>query len=311
MSKTMENTTEVPPKKKLIRKPTPISPNTEVPPRKKLIRKPTSISPNVDLLEYISTSSRNHNEEWLHILKANNINPRSSSIILKTEDIKKCRTTWKGKSNQFEPRLLAKIDCLEDVPDIFQFYGLNIISNTNSSYLLTHESVYESLNYDDTAEVQLISRNTDSLVLGIGQSESSVIDNLRYCGLFESNVYLNEPIKYGPLLSGRHRCSFETHLQKEPIHIQGVQYETDGCYESENKILLIEGKSKLAKSFNLRQLYFPYRTIYDKKGKKEIIPIFIATDTKSKIFHIWKFTFEDPLVMSSIKCLAYNKYKFV
>jgi hypothetical protein len=258
-------------------------------------------------------STRNHNEEWLHIFEANNINPLTlSQIIIKSKDIKNCRSTWKGKSNQFEPRLLTKIDSLDDIPDIFKFYGLNIISITNDSYLLTRGTVYESLNYDETVEVQLIRRNVGSLVLGIGQSESSVIDNLRYCGVFESSTYLNEPIKFGQLLSGRHRCSFETRLQNEAITIRGVQYETDGCYESENKILLIEGKSKPLKSFNVRQLYFPYRTIYDHvKGKKEIIPIFIATDTKTKIFDIWKFAFEDPLVMSSIKCVAYNKYKFV
>lgn len=253
----------------------------------------------------------NHNKEWLHILETNGIDPSTRLIIIKTEDIKRCKNTWKGKSNQFEPRLLAKIDCLDDIPDVFKFYGLNIISITNSSYLLTHENIYEFLNYDDSKEVKLVERNIDSLVLSIGESESSVIDNLRYSGVFESEPYLNEPIKFGQLLSGRHRCAFETQLQSEMITIKGVQYETDGCYESENKILLIEGKSNTLKSFNVRQLYFPYRVLYEcTKDKKEIIPIFITTDKKTGIFHIWKFIFENPLVMSSIKCVSYNKFKF-
>lgn len=258
-------------------------------------------------------STKNHNEEWLHIIEVNNIDPSTvSQIIITSKDIKESRDTWKGKANQFEPRLLTKIDCLADVPDILKFYGLNIIPITNGSYLLTRESIYESLKYDDSVEVQSIHRNTRSLLLSIGQSESSVIDNLRYSGVFESDVYLNERIEFGSLLSGRHRCSFETQLQNEKISIKGVQYETDGCYESENKILLIEGKSKLCESFNIRQLYFPYRTIYDKtQNKKEIIPIFIATDMKTNIVHIWKFMFENPLVMSSIKCVAYNKYNFI
>lgn len=262
--------------------------------------------------KYINTGiTRNHNQEWLHILTSCCQDAVYPTIIT-TKRIKECRLTWQGKSNQFEPRLLAKMDSLDDKPDVFTFYGINLISCTNSSYLLTHANIYESLEYPDHTPVTPICRNVDSLMLRFGDSESSFIDNLRYCGLFESETYLNEPIKYGPLLGGRHRCSFNTHLQEEAITIKGVQFETDCCYESNNKILLIEAKSMTVKNFNVRQLYFPYRTTYDEiKGKKEIISLFITKDKKTGIFHIWNFIFENPLVMSSIKCVAYNKYKFV
>lgn len=42
---------------------------------------------------------------------------------------------------------------------------------------------------------------------------------------------------------------------------------------------------------------------------KEIISLFINID-KNKIINIWKFVFVDPLVMTSIKCIGYNKYSF-
>jgi len=260
---------------------------------------------------YVNTGiTRNHNQEWSHILTT--CNPDGVyPMIITTKQMRKCRDTWTGKSSQFEPRLLSKIDSAEDKPDVFLFYKINIISCTNSSYLLTHANIYESLEYNEHLAVTPICRNSDSLILGIGDSESSFIDNLRYSGLFESEFYLNEPIKYGPLLSGRHRCSFDTHLEEESINVQGVQFETDGCYESNNKILLIEAKNMTVNSFNVRQLYFPYRTIYDKKGNKEIVSLFITKEKKTGIFHIWNFIFENPLVMSSIKCVAYNKYKFV
>ena len=262
--------------------------------------------------KYINTGiNRNHNQEWLHILTTC-CTELMFPVIITTKQIKECRSTWKGAHTQFEPRLLAKIDSLEDKPDIFAFYGINILSYTNSSYLLTHANIYELLEYNDNSIVTPIYRNSDSLILGVGDSESSFIDNLRYCGLFECEAYLNEPIKYGPLLSGRHRCSFDTCLNEYSVTIRGVQFETDGCYESEHKILLIEAKSMIVNSFNVRQLYFPYRKIYEQtKGKKEIITIFIAKDKKTGIFHIWNFIFENVLVMSSIKCTAYNTYKFV
>jgi len=261
---------------------------------------------------YINTGiTRNRNQEWLHILNTccpDAVYPK----IITTKQIKNCRLTWSGKPNQFEPRLLAKMDNLEKKPDVFRFYGISIISYTNSSYLLTQANIYETLEYNKNVDVNPIYRKKDSVILAIGDSESSFIDNLRYCGVFESETYLNEPIKYGPLLSGRHRCSFNTKIQNTNITTQGVQFETDGCYESDNKILLIEAKSMTVNNFNIRQLYFPYRTIYEQtKGKKEIISLFITKDKKTEIFHIWNFIFENALVMSSIKCVAYNKYKFV
>lgn len=264
----------------------------------------------LDILQ--SASTKNSNQEWKHIL--NTLLPQNPTFprTITTQQIKECRRTWQGKDHQFEPRLLAKMDSLEDRPEIFRVYGIHILSSTNSSYILTHANIYELLEYNDNCEVTRIERNRDSCILGFGDSESSFLDNLRYSGLFERETYLNEPIQYGPLLTGRHRCSFDTHLQEESISIQGVQFETDGCYESKNKILLIEAKSMTVHSFNVRQLYFPYRTLYERtKGKKEIISIFITKDKKTGIFHIWKFIFEHPFVMSSIQCIAYNQYKFV
>ena len=155
-----------------------------------------------------------------------------------------------------------------------------------------------------------IKKNTSSLILQIGQSESSGIDNLRYSGLFEQSTYLNEPIIYGNILNGRHRCSFVTKLDSKEVSICGAQYETDACYESANKVLLIEAKTGLNKSFNIRQLYYPFRAIYDNiLNKKEIIILYINTDL-ANITHIWKFIFEDPLRMTSIRCIQYNKYTF-
>jgi hypothetical protein len=149
-------------------------------------------------------------------------------------------------------------------------------------------------------------------LLKLGNSESTLLDNLKYSGVFERENYLNEQILFGSLLSGRHRCSFKTKLGNTEITIKGSQYETDACYESKNKILLIECKNKLQlNSFNIRQIYYPYRSIYDLiNNKKEIIPLIINKD-KNDFIHIWKFKFDNSLEMSSIKNIDYKKYKLI
>ena len=257
----------------------------------------------------IKEDNYKNNQIWKHIFQEIKYNG-NSDIKITADQIKNCGKTWKGKNNQFEPRLLCKQDSETDKPQIFKDYNINIISIKNGEYLLTKNSIYFNLTYPKTKLIE-IKKNDNSLLLNIGNSESSLIDNLRYSGLFEKKQYLDENIIFGPLLNGRHRCSFGTTIGNKTIEICGSQYETDACYESQNKILLIECKTiNLIESFNIRQLYYPYRTIYDKlKGKKEIITLFINKDNKDKI-HIWKFIFDNPLEMTSIKNTIYNVYIF-
>ena len=254
-------------------------------------------------------SNLKNNNVWKHIFKEIKYDGKSD-IIVTANQIKGCKKTWTETNNQFEPRLLCKQDSNTDRPEIFKENGLCIIAVKNGEYLLTKNSIYYDLVYPKTKIIE-INKNDDSVLLNIGNSETSLIDNLRYSGLFEKKQYLGEPILYGSLLNGRHRCTFETKIGNKTISICGAQFETDACYESKNKILLIEGKSvNDVKSFNIRQLYYPYRTIYDVvKDKKEIISLFINRDKKG-IIHIWKFQFENPLVMTSIKSIGYNAYEF-
>lgn len=248
-------------------------------------------------------------DEWECILKFINYDG-TDDVLVTAEQIKEAGKVNKHIKSQFEPRLLCKQDTEDGRPKIFKKYGLYIIAVKNGTYLLTKTNIYSSNNYDKLTLIEEIEKNTNSLLLSIGNSETSLLDNLRYSGLFESKTYLGEEILFGPLLNGRHRCSFETIIGEKNINIEGVQYETDACYESEKKVLLIECKSIPSTSFNIRQLYFPYRSIYDMVGdKKEIISLFITKDKKN-IIHIWKYIFENPLVMTSIKCIGYNKYKF-
>ncbi len=261
----------------------------------------------LSIIPQISTNIKD--QLWEHFFSHINYDGLTEKIIT-AEQIKMSGKTWKGKATQFEPRLLCKQDTADERPQIFKDNNLCIISIKNGSYLLTKNSIYCSLDYP-IMKTTLIKKDIGSKLLNIGNSECSLIDNLRYSGLFETDKYLNEPILFGPLLNGRHRCSFKTKIGNKEVDICGSQYETDSCYESKNKILLIEGKGQHnLSSFNIRQLYYPYRTIYDElDGSKEIICLFINKDKDNSI-HIWKFEFTNPLEMTSIKNIGYDKYKF-
>jgi hypothetical protein len=261
------------------------------------------------------------NDEWTHILHTVGYDfTQYKDRTLTSTQIKDAKRTFRGtQKSQFEPRLLCKQDTREKRPDILQKHGIYCLSIRNGTYLLTHTDIYHTLDFQEKPEPTRISKNTDSIVLAMGNSETSMLDNLRYSGVFESPEYLGEPIRYGPLLSGRHRCSFRMLVgdtnskKKKRLEINGCQFETDSCYESDHRILVIEAKSGTNQSFNLRQLYFPYRNIYDhnqtSKSTKEILPIYVQIDPHQTI-HIWKYTFDNPIEMTSIRCVSYRTYRF-
>jgi hypothetical protein len=61
-------------------------------------------------------------------------------------------------------------------------------------------------------------------------------------------------------------------------------------------------------SFNIRQLYFPFREILKVASKKEIISLFIH-DYKG-VIHVWKYSFADYNQFDSIRLDGHYMYKF-
>jgi len=245
---------------------------------------------------------------WTHILACIGYTGEGEMTIT-ADRIKACKETWKGAKNQFEPRLLTYQTSANARPEIFKRYNISILPIQNGTYILTKAVIYKSLDYTPT-EIVPIRRDTSSLILTMGDSETSLIDNLRYSGVFERPELLGEPITHGPLLNGRHRCSLSMDLGASRINVEGVQYETDACYESEHKVLVIEGKSSKhdIDSFNIRQLYFPYREISKTATTKEVLCAFLHM--YKHVVHIWKYSFRDPNRMDSIQLDGHFMYAF-
>lgn len=251
-----------------------------------------------------------HNKEWEHILSTINFDSEKKIQYIEANDIKNAKSSWeKDEKCQFEPRLLCKIDEEKNRPEIFKKNNINIISIKNGVYALIKENIYIPLSIPDDKLCfgeKKMEKNKNSLILDIGNSETSMLDNMLYNGTLKEII--GEEIKFGPLLGGRHRCSFTTQLGNEILNIEGSQYETDGCYETENYICIVEAKSIECKNFNIRQLYYPFREIYKKIGDtKQIIALFIYKDKKKKI-HIHKFKWNNFKIMLDISCIGYYKY---
>ena len=248
-------------------------------------------------------------EPWEHIFNTLNYNG-SEDFIITAEQIKKCGKTWKGVATQFEPRLLCYQTSANTRPSLFKNLGLCIISIENGTYLITKNNLYMPLSYEKMNPI-VIQCDKSSLILNLSSGEKAMIDTMYYSKVFEREEFLGEKITHGPLLGGRHRITTKMNLGGKDIDIESVQYETDSCFESANKILLIEAKAenKQYDSFNIRQLYFPFVAIKQLVGdKKNIISVFIHL--YKNIIYIWKYTFTDITKIDSIILTGYYTYRF-
>ena len=250
--------------------------------------------------------SNKNDSIWEHIIKLYEIDLSSNNTCtITSEQIKDARASYKCHTSQFEPRLLCKMDTNESRPSIFKKYNRYIIPIEFKKWLIIKNNIYINLECYKTCP-NIIINKCDSLILKLGNSEMSMLDKLLYNNIFDNII--GEKVEYGPLLGGRHRCSFETNIDEQTLYIKSCQYETDAVYETENNICIVEAKNIEVNNFNIRQLYFPFRPIYDiNNNKKNIIALFIYKD-KSNIIHIFKYKWNNYKKILDIKNIGYYTY---
>jgi hypothetical protein len=270
-----------------------------------------NVIPLVYITKYKSTCP------WTFILYANNqqlLNDLKINkyILISAKDIKCILKKYNGKNNkQNEPRLLCYQISSKRRPDIFRRLHLYILPVSNGNYIIQYENIYEYLNYSINSNIIELPLNNGSDLLKFGDSESNRLNFAYYSSIF-SNI-IGEKIMYSNILNGRHRTpEFDIVLNNVNVNVKGVQYEIDSLYESKNKIIIVEAKNekKQVTSFNIKQIYYPYRSILKNirkiKSEKEIVLLFFHF--LNGIYYIWEYKFLNILKLNSIYLHKFYKY---
>lgn len=172
-----------------------------------------------------------------------------------------------------EARLMAKFDTKESLPKLFKEAELNINATSNGSYIIfkdpSNQSFVQLPDYKSITPVKIkpaIDFDLDTLAFNPKMSESNAIDYAHHAKVLAT--YSGE----GDLkLTSRGRFfsdSFKFNLGNiGDIGVQGVQIEVDAAYEGLKQFLIIEAKSSTRASFNIRQLYYPFRHFQNKTNK--------------------------------------------
>ncbi|MGI9009991.1 MAG: type II restriction enzyme [Nitrososphaeraceae archaeon] len=170
---------------------------------------------------------------------------------------------------QEEPRLMAKMDKYDSLPQIFKENDLFLLPSSRKEYAIIKGNGYHKLEtINKKLEIHLTSKPFPESAIGI-ESESVFLDYANSCGLLEKLCQTNNLIltfrgrRTTPKFSFKVKsCSLTS------INVEHAQIEIDSAFETLDQIIIFEAKIGTPDSFNIRQLYYPFRTFY---GKKKII----------------------------------------
>ena len=205
------------------------------------------------------------------------------------------------KSLGFEPRLLAKIDHSKDLPSVFKELKLGILPISIDSYAVGYFNTFHPVG-GDHPERQRFTLNEaifETLNSQDFSSESSMLNMVQAAGVIERIIG-------GPAhqtISGRRRTpsfSFEIEMRTkcETLEVIGAQIEVDAGFESADQVILVEAKNREIVDFNIRQLYFPYRTIMPIVTKK-LRNFMVSREAGNLLFR--EYEFKVPHSFSSIR----------
>lgn len=213
------------------------------------------------------------------------------------------------KETGMEPRLMAKFDTREDLPPIFRENGMFLLPMSNGEYVIVRgegfhdvETVPQPIE-DFSCELPFELKSSE-----YGSSEMQHVDYAFNSGLI--SCFTGIGTLY-PTIRGRKRSrSFSFRVKEsEMIDVSSVQVEIDSGYEGENEIVILEAKVGTPKSFNIRQLYYPYRSWGEIVPDKKIRLVFFTYDPQEAVYSLYEYKFGDKEDYNSIELVTAKKYR--
>lgn len=193
---------------------------------------------------------------------------------------------------KFEPRLLTHFDNARQLPNLFTDNDLSILPVERGSYVIGRFNTFKTTpsNFSEM-EVRTLPRlvELETLREEMLTNEAMGLNYALANGIIEN--FIEEELT--ATIAGRQSGGIWSYKIKSrnnylDLQVRNPQIEVDGGYEGYKNIVLIEAKNTLVSQFNLRQLYFPYRT-WKEKSKKSIRTVFATFDNGEVYLHEYVF----------------------
>lgn len=213
----------------------------------------------------------------------------------------------------FEPRLLAKIDHEKQLPPVFRENGIRILPLSISTYRLGRFEIFHSISESQDSTKVTAPKRIPAFVKTLNAelitSEQAAIYAASMSGVLEDftgeeSVLVNS----GRMRTGEFEFAIEqTAGGNLTIPVKNAQIEIDAGFEAEHSLILIEAKNHSAVDFNVRQLYYPFRS-WLKRIDKPVRSVFMTYVNRE--MRVNEYEFIDPLNFSSIRPVRSGVYTF-
>lgn len=210
-----------------------------------------------------------------------------------------------------EPRLMAKWDSSDSVPEALRRHRLNLLPDSRNSYVIGDFLLYQEipeLNEHVTQMTHVELPEYESIDVNNISSEANAIHALSLSGILDDflGAGRNDATFNGRMGTG----SFDFRVNtcrgvKRKVHVENAQCEIDGGFENETSVVIMEAKNVVHGDFHIRQLYYPYR-LWRERVRKPVRLVFSVYS--NMIFRLFEYRFADPEDYSSIELLRMKNY---
>lgn len=237
-------------------------------------------------------------DSWANIVKQCGIDLSRPVNYLEMSLIQK----YGGK----DVRLLVSIENEERLPKVFKEYGVFVLPVSRKRVAIVRGKGFHQVEPPDRREVHETSFAFPASVLK-SEGESKYIDYAYSCGLLSR---FTERTKLHLGFHGRRLASFSFKVDGyASIDVDQAQIEVDSSFEDAEELLLLEGKSRIPRSFNVRQLYYPFKTFKGELTQKIVRNIFFAYDRDKMAYCLWQYRFKDPDDYEQIELVKSTSYR--
>lgn len=213
-----------------------------------------------------------------------------------------------------EPRLMAKWDSSESLPQIFKKNKINILPDSRGTYILSDFKLYEKIPelVEHVTKMQKVEvPEYESIDVKNITSESNAINVLLLSNIIDDFLCADLTDNYVSTFNGRMGTGqFEYKVDRYrgtplKVNVEGAQCEIDAGLENSNSVVIMEAKNVVYPDFHIRQLYYPYR-LWKNRVKKPIRLVFSIYS--NQIYRLFEYEFLDIENYSSIKLINEKNY---
>lgn len=247
-----------------------------------------------------------------------------------TKVIQECQFTLDGKNilevpskrvkqiTGQEPRLVAKMDTREELPNMLASSNYFVLPVSRKKYALVPGDGYHDLEDPQLSPDVFYSKEHIPFSIALKAGESAAVQTALYSGLLEKITGVQHLC---PTLHND-RLKLESTVIRYGdtwfLNINGAQIEVDAGFENTREFFLFECKNwyqKQLHNFNIRQLFFPYlhaRNILNKGDKDwKIRSFFLNLEPDTSIYRFWEYDFLRHDDYSSMTLVNQNAFRLV